>query len=336
MSFAIPALPPKSIPALPYEKPNWSGTPCFEYKLEVLKNGSSLETIDGPKKEFVSIGRLPICDIPMEHPSVSRYHAIIQFDQDGDAYLFDMDSAHGTRLNKKQIPGREYVQLKPGDQIRFGESTRICIFESEKPYDPEAEAEERRKIALQQRLAKARGQEQQQSANADDTAEQGISWGFGDDAEEEEEEEENEEEGEEQDEQAIVANLNKSGDASLLDIEATKMAFEDAKRRREDIEIMYGDDSDEDLYDKTKKRSKKVEKAETHDELVVKQKEAEANIKKVEAMILEKKNASTEKKQEDEQDLDAYMSNLSKKPLNNDKSLFTLAKELKQLQKLSL
>lgn len=96
---------------------------------------------------------------------------------------------------------------------------------------------------------------------------------------------------------------------------------------------MYGDDSDEDLYDKTKKRSKKVEKAETHDELVVKQKEAEANIKKVEAMILEKKNASTEKKQEDEQDLDAYMSNLSKKPLNNDKSLFTLAKELKQLQK---
>lgn len=86
-----------------------------------------------------------------------------------------MDSAHGTRLNKKQIPGREYVQLKPGDQIRFGESTRICIFESEKPYDPEAEAEERKKIALQRRLAKARGQEQQ-SANADDTAEQGISW----------------------------------------------------------------------------------------------------------------------------------------------------------------
>ncbi|KAI8051847.1 SMAD/FHA domain-containing protein [Thamnidium elegans] len=290
MSFAIPALPPKNIPALPYEKPNWSGSPCFEYKLEVLKNGSSLETIEGPKKEFVSIGRLPICDIPMEHPSISRYHAIIQFDQDGDAYLFDMDSAHGTRLNKKQIPGREYVQLKPGDQIRFGESTRICIFESEKPYDPEAEAEERRKIALQRRLAKARGQEQ--PANADDTAEQGISWGFGDDAEEEEEEEEDNEA--EHDEQDIVANLNKSGDASLLDIEATKMAFEDA---------------------------------------IVKQKEAEANIQKIEAMILEKKNSSTEKKQDDEHDLDAYMNNLSKKPLNNDKSLFTLQKELKQLKK---
>lgn len=96
---------------------------------------------------------------------------------------------------------------------------------------------------------------------------------------------------------------------------------------------MYGDDSDEDLYDKTKKRSKKVEKAETHDELVLKQKEAEANIQKMEAMILEKKNASKEKKQDDEQDLDAYMNNLSKKPLNNDKSLFTLQKELKQLKK---
>lgn len=179
--------------------------------------------------------------------SISRYQAIIQFNHDGDAFLYDMDSAHGTKVNKKSVPGREYVQLKPGDQIRFGESTRLCIFDSEKPYDPEAEAEERRQIALKKRLAKARGELQQDQT--EDVVSEGISWGFQEDAEEEEDEDEGN--GEENTAQDIEANLDKSGDASLLSVEAEKMAVEDAKRRREDLKIMYDDDSDEELYDKT-------------------------------------------------------------------------------------
>lgn len=139
------------------------------------------------------------------------------------------------------------MQLKPGDQIRFGESTRLCIFDSEKPYDPEAEAEERRQITLKKRLAKARGELQQDQT--EDVVSEGISWGFQEDAEEEEEEDE--ENGEENTAQDIEANLDKSGDASLLSVEAEKMAVEDAKRRREDLKIMYDDDSDEELYDKT-------------------------------------------------------------------------------------
>jgi hypothetical protein len=69
--FAVPAQPKKEapkFPALSYEKPPWGGIASFDYRLEVLKNGSSLETIEGPKKDVVTIGRLPICDIPMEHP----------------------------------------------------------------------------------------------------------------------------------------------------------------------------------------------------------------------------------------------------------------------------
>lgn len=223
--FAVPELPappqaPKA-PPLPYEKPSWSGPCVFDYRLEVLKNGSSIESIKGPKKDFVTIGRLPLCDILMEHPSVSRYQAIIQFDQDGDAYLYDLDSAHGTRLNKNPVPGREYVQLKPGDQIRFGESTRLCIFDSDKPYDPEAEALEKRRIALKQRIAKQRGEAEQAVEEGG-----GVSWGFQEDAEEQEDDEEDAE----VDDSEIEANLDKSGDASLLNIEAEKMAFEDASK----------------------------------------------------------------------------------------------------------
>lgn len=55
-------------PPLNYDKPLWSAESSYKYQLEVLKNGASLETVQGPKKEFVTIGRLPICDIPMEHP----------------------------------------------------------------------------------------------------------------------------------------------------------------------------------------------------------------------------------------------------------------------------
>jgi hypothetical protein len=71
------------------------------------------------------------------------------------------------------IPPREYVSLKPGDQLRFGESTRICIFDSEKPYDPEAEAEERKKIALRQKIARAKREETSSTTNGE---EQGVSW----------------------------------------------------------------------------------------------------------------------------------------------------------------
>ncbi|EPB89107.1 hypothetical protein HMPREF1544_04099 [Mucor circinelloides 1006PhL] len=319
-------------PPLKYEKPSWSAQPTYKYQLEVLKNGASLETVQGPRKEFVTIGRLPICDIPMEHPSISRYQAIIQFDHDGDAYIYDMDSAHGTKVNKKPIPGREYVQLKPGDQIRFGESTRLCIFESEKPYDPEAEAEERRQIILKKRLAKARGE--LQSDQTENVESEGISWGFQEDAQEEDDDEDDN--GVENSVQDIEANLDKSGDASLLSVEAEKMAVEDAKRRREDLKIMYDDDSDEELYDKTSRKKKKVEKADTHEDLVRKQKQATIDIAKIEKEILEKKEAQAKKDNDaaaaGEEDLDAYMSKLTKKP-GNDKSLFALQKELNQLKK---
>ncbi|CAO3631881.1 unnamed protein product [Mucor hiemalis] len=327
--FAIPSLPQKKAaettpvrapPPLQYEKPTWGGVATFKYRLEVLKDGASLETIHGPKKDFVTIGRLPICDIPMEHPSISRYQAIIQFDKEGDAYIYDMGS--------KPIPAREHVCLKPGDQLRFGESTRICIFDSDKPYDPEAEAEERKQAILQQRIAKARGED----SNASQGDDQGISWGFAEDAEQVEEEEEDD--GTEMNAEDIEADLNKSGDASLLNVEAEKMALEDLKRRRQDLEIMYGDDSDEELYDKTKKRSKKVAKAETHDELVIKEKKTALDIEILERELEEKKKRDEEAKAKaaEEEDLDSYMSSLSKKP-KSEKSLFALQKELTQLRK---
>jgi pSer/pThr/pTyr-binding forkhead associated (FHA) protein len=55
--------------------------------------------------------------------------------------LFDLGSGHGTRINKKLVDKHSYVPLAEGDQIKFGESTRLCIFHTEFS-EEEEEAEE--------------------------------------------------------------------------------------------------------------------------------------------------------------------------------------------------
>ena len=63
----------KSIP-LAYQEPSWGGIPEGKpYSLEVLKNGTIIDTIELKDKSFFVVGRLATCDITMEHPSLSRY-----------------------------------------------------------------------------------------------------------------------------------------------------------------------------------------------------------------------------------------------------------------------
>ncbi|KAI8904741.1 SMAD/FHA domain-containing protein [Gorgonomyces haynaldii] len=114
-----------------YQKPDWSEKPVNEYYLEVLKNGSIIETVQ-IEKEYIVFGKLDDCDVVMEHPSISRHHCVLQF-RANDRFLFDM-STHGTFLNKNRIPQHKFVKVKTGDMIKFGGSTRIYIFQG--PEDP--------------------------------------------------------------------------------------------------------------------------------------------------------------------------------------------------------
>ncbi|OZJ01937.1 hypothetical protein BZG36_04834 [Bifiguratus adelaidae] len=128
-------------PPLFYQKPDWSSVPHSDFGFEVLKSGIVVENIEFPKKDFLTIGRLPLCDIQMEHGSISRYHAVLQFKEDDTVQLYDLGSAHGTRLNKMPIKAKTYAPLRVGDQIRFGESSRICILLGPTPEDENERAE---------------------------------------------------------------------------------------------------------------------------------------------------------------------------------------------------
>ncbi|KAL1916832.1 uncharacterized protein VTP21DRAFT_5536 [Calcarisporiella thermophila] len=162
----VPAIPP-----LDYVKPDWSAQPISHYSFEILKGGIVIEELDLLSKEFLIVGRLPICDIPMEHPSVSRYHAIIQFSKEGKVFLYDLQSSHGTYINKRPVQPRNYIRLRVGDQLRFGESTRLYILQS-----PEAEAAE--VAEREEMLARARMEAPVRESD-------GVTWGMQEDAVEE-------------------------------------------------------------------------------------------------------------------------------------------------------
>ncbi|PVU90213.1 hypothetical protein BB559_004738 [Furculomyces boomerangus] len=118
-----------NLPPLNYKPPKNRAEPNKEYFFEVLKNGSIIQTINIPtNQDYFVAGRLPNCDFVLDHPSSSRYHAVLQFCDDGGAYIYDLNSAHRTFINKKVTMPNSLHKLSIGDQIRFGQSSRLYIF----------------------------------------------------------------------------------------------------------------------------------------------------------------------------------------------------------------
>ncbi|KAG0644919.1 FHA domain-containing DDL [Hyphodiscus hymeniophilus] len=110
------------------------------WKLFVFKGAEIVETIELGLRSCWLIGReLAVVDLPAEHPSISKQHAVIQFryiekrNEFGDKlgkvkpYIIDLDSANGTLLNKDPIQGSRYLELRDKDLIQFGQSTREYV-----------------------------------------------------------------------------------------------------------------------------------------------------------------------------------------------------------------
>ncbi|KAL2241614.1 UNVERIFIED_CONTAM: Kanadaptin [Sesamum indicum] len=89
--------------AVPYTIPAWSAPPGHQFVLEVLKDGAIIDQFDVNKKGAYMFGRVDLCDFVLEHPTISRFHAVLQFKSNGGAYLYDLGSTHGTFINKNQI-----------------------------------------------------------------------------------------------------------------------------------------------------------------------------------------------------------------------------------------
>ena len=87
--------------------------------------------VNGQSKTLSSktfgIGRDKTNQIIIADPKVSRFHAIVTFDNNV-AYIKDTDSSNGTYINGKQIQPGKKCELKNGDKIKVG--TTVIIFYS--------------------------------------------------------------------------------------------------------------------------------------------------------------------------------------------------------------
>ena len=99
-----------------------------------------LETLQLYERSCWLFGReRAVVDFPIEHPSCSKQHAVLQFrytemrtewgEKRGGVkpYVIDLESANGTRVNGEVVPQRRFVEVRSGDVVTFGESTRLVL-----------------------------------------------------------------------------------------------------------------------------------------------------------------------------------------------------------------
>jgi smad nuclear-interacting protein 1 len=126
-----------------YVPPLDAKEPSVRWRLYVFRGK---EAIDEPirlygRAHFLFGRDRVVVDVPTDHPSCSKQHAVVQYrmtEQRTDAeftgvrrtvkpYLFDLGSTNGTFLNSERVEPRRYIELREGDVLKFGESSRDYV-----------------------------------------------------------------------------------------------------------------------------------------------------------------------------------------------------------------
>ncbi|KAH3699321.1 hypothetical protein DPMN_074277 [Dreissena polymorpha] len=140
----------------------------------------------------------------MEHPSLSRHHAVIQYSGGGTEefprgwYLYDLDSTHGTWINKNKVPQKKFHRIHVDYVLKFGGSTRLFILQgpdTDRQEESElsvSEMKEQREKQLKEAelLRQAEMEEAERKAELIKQREElvGCSWGINENEEVEEDE----------------------------------------------------------------------------------------------------------------------------------------------------
>jgi len=118
-----------------------AGQPSLKWRLYPFKAEKALEPIKIFTKSHYLLGRLrKVVDIPLDHPSCSSQHSVIQFrvidvkDEETNSivkmnkpYIMDLESTNGTYLNGTRVDPMRYIELLERDVIKFGNSSREFV-----------------------------------------------------------------------------------------------------------------------------------------------------------------------------------------------------------------
>ena len=128
-----------------HEPPEARKPPPFQpWRITVFKGDDVVDTIELATKSCWLFGRsVEVVDYPLEHPSSSGQHAVIQFrytqktveDEYGvkkvrgkvKPYIIDLESSNGTELNDERIETSRYFELRDKDILKFAGSEREYI-----------------------------------------------------------------------------------------------------------------------------------------------------------------------------------------------------------------
>ncbi|KAL0362253.1 UNVERIFIED_CONTAM: FHA domain-containing protein DDL [Sesamum calycinum] len=124
-----------------FNEPPDARKPDVRWRLYVFKGGEVLnEPLYIHRQTCYLFGReRRVADIPTDHPSCSKQHAVLQYRQveeenpDGTMskrvrpYLMDLGSTNGTFINDDQLEPQRYYELFEKDTIKFGNSSREYV-----------------------------------------------------------------------------------------------------------------------------------------------------------------------------------------------------------------
>ncbi|KAM9851772.1 smad nuclear-interacting protein 1 [Aulostomus maculatus] len=123
-----------------YNEPPEARIPKRRWRLYPFKNDEPLPVMYVHRQSAYLLGRQrKIADIPIDHPSCSKQHAVFQYRlveftrADGTTgrrvrpYIIDLGSGNGTYLNNQRIDAQRYYELKEKDVLKFGFSSREYV-----------------------------------------------------------------------------------------------------------------------------------------------------------------------------------------------------------------
>ncbi|XP_015266375.1 PREDICTED: smad nuclear-interacting protein 1 [Gekko japonicus] len=140
-----------------YTEPPEARIPKKRWRLYPFKNDEVLPVMYIHRQSAYLLGRhRRIADIPIDHPSCSKQHAVFQYRlveysrPDGTTgrkvkpYIIDLGSGNGTFLNNQRIEPQRYYELKEKDVLKFGFSSReyVLLHESSDTSEVDQKKEE--------------------------------------------------------------------------------------------------------------------------------------------------------------------------------------------------
>ncbi|MED6147133.1 hypothetical protein PIB30_041237 [Stylosanthes scabra] len=77
-------------------------------------------------EDVLMVGRHPDCDLMLTHPSISRFHLEIRSKPSSQSlFVQDLSSVHGTWVSGKKVEAGVSVEMKEGDTLKIGVSSRV-------------------------------------------------------------------------------------------------------------------------------------------------------------------------------------------------------------------